>query len=456
MNIRTIQDAQRYLEEHIRMDVFTRYDADKHLKTPLERIEYFLHLLGNPHKKYPSIQVTGTSGKGSTSYLISHIFSTAGYKTGFTLSPHLQKPNERLQINDQEISDQEFVDVLNAIIPAVERMTKEPIGKPSYFEILLVMAFLYFAKNNVDIVVAEVGLEGKYDGTNVLNPLVVVLTNISLDHTAILGDTVEKIASEVVSAIKHQEIVPCVVAGKLQQSVEEIVRQKAEDVGAKLVEYDKDFTTKITYKSFEKTAFSFHDQSGDLSDLTIHLKGEYQVDNAALAIEAVRCVTDFPVSETHMKKALSSAFFPGRFEVFDVQGKTVVIDGAHNDAKMAAFLQALEEYYPTQKKIFVVGFKRDKNIKGMLDQILPHANKMIITRFQKTTDQSKDFSMPPDQVKSFLAQSLPQTKDMMLSESSIDALELALSSQLENSMIVVTGSLYLIGEVRDIFTSRSQ
>lgn len=454
MHIRSLEEAQKYLEDHIRMDVFTRYDADKHLKTPLERIEYFLHLLGDPHKKYPSIQVTGTSGKGSTAYFISHILAEAGYTSGFTLSPHLQKPNERLQINNEEASDQEFIEVLNDVIPAIEKMTKEPIGKPSYFEILMAMAFVYFAKKEVDIVVAEVGLEGKYDGTNILDPLVVVLTNISLDHTAILGDTVEKIAVEAVSAIKKQEVPSLVITGKLQDSVREIVHKEALEAGSKIIEYGVGFSSAIEERTPSQTVFRFKDAQGEIRDIHLPMKGDYQVDNASLAIEAIRNLPGFPVSVESVHKALGTSFFPGRFEEFQYQERTVVIDGAHNDAKMASFLHALEEYYPSQRKVFIVGFKRDKNIQGMLEHILPHADEMIVTHFQKTTDQSKDFSMPSEQVKSFISPSLLEKKKVQVAESSLEALNLAIASDSEN-VIVITGSLYLIGEIREFLTEQS-
>lgn len=183
---------------------------------PLERTRALLDLLGNPQNKFPSVLIGGTAGKGSTAYLISHILTTAGYKTGLTISPHLQKINERIQINNQQISDEKFVKLLNFVIPAIEDMKGisvglanpdlAPQGAPSYFEILIAMAFLYFAQNKVDIAVVEVGMGGEFDATNTLYPLVAVLTNVSLDHTNVLGGTVQKIARTKVGIIKgfHQ------------------------------------------------------------------------------------------------------------------------------------------------------------------------------------------------------------------------------------------------------------
>lgn len=458
MTISTYEQAKEYLESHIRMDVFTRYDADKHLINPLERMNYFLSLLGNPHTKYKSVQVTGTSGKGSTAYVISHILATAGYKTGFTLSPHLQSPHERMQINNQPISDEAFIDLLNDIIPSIEKMTKESIGKPSYFEILLAMALLYFAKEKVEIVIAEVGLEGKYDGTNTLSPLVVVLTNISLDHTAILGGTVEKIAQEAVEAIKKQDVSPVVVSGFLQPSVEAIVMRRCEQMGASYSAYQKNFSSQIQSVTNDKTVFSFSSQEKSFTDIELSLKGRYQVDNTSLAIETIVKLTElgFPVDESTIKQSLKQAFFPGRFELFAYEGKTIILDGAHNEAKMTAFLEALEEYYPDSKKNFVLGFKKDKDVLKMLELIVPHVDSLFVTEFQKTTDQSKNFAMSTEEIEGVL-HSLPHTfGNMKTISDSAQAVKQAVQEADSNTMIVVTGSLYLIGEVRDFLTVKTQ
>jgi len=452
----SLDQAQDYLEEHIRQDVFTRFDADKHLTDPLARMRYLLHLLGNPHQKYPSIQVTGTSGKGSTAYLISHILTTAGYKAGFSLSPHLQRLHERLQVSDKQASDIELLETLNQIVPAIKRMTREPIGKPSYFEILMAMAFVYFANKQVDIAVVEVGLEGSYDATNALDPLGIVLTNISLDHTAILGDTLEKIATEAVFAIKVQTVAPFVITGQLTESVKAIVQAKCSRVGAQRIAYHKDFYSQIEEKNLKRTMFRFRDSQQILSDMALSLRGDYQVDNASLAIATVLSLKTrgFLVSLPQIKKALATAFFPGRFEIVTYLGKTIILDGAHNDAKMQAFLKALMEYYPTKKKIFVVGFKKDKQIESMIKDIFTAADTLILTQFQKTTDQSKNYAKTPLEIKSYLSRS--ESEHVQLESDSAKALQQAIGQASTEDIIVITGSLYLVGEIRDLLSVPNQ
>jgi len=221
MQIKSYNEAIRFLENFIGKIRF-RIDPEflKH-HDPLTRMRVLLRLIGNPERKFPSVLVGGTAGKGSTAYLISHILTTAGYKTGLTLSPHLQKVNERLQINEEQISDEVFVKMLNLVVSSIEKMKRMSallrpaslgfagqVGAPSYFEILIAMAFKYFAEAKVDIAVVEVGMGGEFDATNTLYPLVSVLTNVSLDHTNVLGGTVQKIAKTKAGIIKKSKINP--------------------------------------------------------------------------------------------------------------------------------------------------------------------------------------------------------------------------------------------------------
>jgi dihydrofolate synthase/folylpolyglutamate synthase len=298
--------------------------------------------------------VSGTSGKGSTSYLLSHILTTSGYSVGFTLSPHLQKINERIQIRNKPISDSEFIRAVNKVIPVIDQMAQEPIGKPSYFEIILATALQYFADKKIDILIAEVGLEGKYDGTNVLNPLLAVLTNISLDHTRILGDTVEKIAEEATSIIKGEGI--SVITGVTQESVIEIVKKKAKMCSAQLILIDSNTLSNIECTKSGST-FTLRNSKRKISKLFLRLVGSYQLLNCAIAVESILALeaSHFNVSDNHIKQALRTAQFPGRFEIISpIKNKypEIILDGAHNTAKMKAFLDDLAYLYPKVRKVF--------------------------------------------------------------------------------------------------------
>ncbi|MDP2638317.1 MAG: folylpolyglutamate synthase/dihydrofolate synthase family protein [Candidatus Levybacteria bacterium] len=497
MVITTYNQAVRYVESFIGKIVFNVKSSED----PLERMRVFLNLLDNPQNKFKSILVGGTSGKGSTSYLISHILTTAGYKTGLTISPHLQKVNERLQINGKEISDGSFTELTNSMIRIIESMKKMKIGEPSYFEILIGMAFKYFADQKVDIAVVEVGMGGEFDATNTLNPLIAVLTNVGLDHMQILGNTVEKIAKTKAGIIKYGRLphvsddaqlfksknqtfdsvslsksrlqsspkptfsssesgqALVVITGVTQPSVIKIVEDRCKKVGAKIYRLGKDFKISI------------------LNGFKLSLLGDYQKENASLAVETVRRLENFgySIKDESIKKALSAAFFPGRFEVIKChpefisgsspagdtlrknemlkqvqhdRGVTLVLDGAHNPTKMHAFLASLQKLFPQEEKVFIVGFKFDKEIDKMLKQIVGVADEIIVTEFRAKTDVAVHASADALMIKDKLLRMKYMGK-VTVEKDSKKALDKALAiQQFNNKTIIITGSLYLVGEIR--------
>lgn len=443
MEIRNYQQVANYLDGFIGKVPFKIYEEHRNFD-PLERTRVFLNFLDNPQDKFKSVLVGGTSGKGSTAYLISHILTTVGYKTGLTISPHLQKITERIQLNDIPISDEEFVKLFNLVLPAIEKMEKTKIGPPSYFEILIAMAFLYFARQEIDIAVVEVGMGGEFDTTNTLNALIAVLTNVSLDHTNILGNTVEKIAKTKSGIIKNSKVI--VVTGVKQPAVIKIVEEKCEKVDAKLYRLGKDFDGSI------------------INSYKLSLLGDYQKENASLAVETVLKLQNFgfKVSEENIRKALSTAFFPGRFEMIkinpilrraslaqDKTSSTLVLDGAHNPAKMKAFLTSFKKIFPKQNKVFLVGFKFDKDISKMLKEIAGEADEIIATEFKAKTDVAIHASADASMIKDKLLRMKYMGK-VTVEKDSKKALEkaLAVANLEKDSIVVVTGSLYLVGEVR--------
>lgn len=469
------QEAVGYLESFIGKVIFNV----KENPDPLARMRLFLKLLGNPEKKFSSVLVGGTSGKGSTATILSQILHTAGYKTGLTISPHLQSVTERIQLDCLPISEREFTLLLRDLEPVIEAMRKMPIGVPSYFEIVVAMAFVYFAQKKVDIAVAEVGMGGEFDATNTLSPLIAVLTNVSLDHTQILGNTVEEIARTKAGIIKSLKFKVknyklAVVSGVRQPSVVEIVKKRCEEKGALLKLFEKDFRIGIKSVTEQGSKFDFQNENIFFPDLFLSLPGEFQAENSALAIEAALNLRkfDFVISEESIRKALGAVSFAGRFEIFvsrdsvskgakvghenfissprNAPIQIIVLDGAHNSAKMKAFLNSVKKLFPGKKKIFVAAFKNDKDIKKLLKQILKEADVLILTEFGGKTDVGLHTATSAEKL---FEQAREMEKDVLLfaEKNSKKAMEKAFfqAKKMVNSLIIVTGSLYLVGEVRE-------
>jgi dihydrofolate synthase/folylpolyglutamate synthase len=443
--IKTYDEAVTFLREYI---PFTLYNTDAYngstsLTTgktethdPLDRMRVFLQLLNNPEKKFASVLIGGTSGKGSTSYLISHLLTAAGYKTGLTLSPHIVRINERIQLNEKEITNDEFVSLLNAVLPAVEKMKTTEVGSPSYFEISIGMAFVYFAQKKVDIAVVEVGMGGMYDATNTLEPLIAVLTNVSLDHTQFLGNTVEEIAKTKVGIIKNYELniknkklKPITITAVTQPSVVAIVENRCKEMGVKLLRLRKDF---------------------QMTDYTLGLIANYQKENASLAVEVSKQLGEFgfEITEQTIKEALQTTTFGGRFEIKEYKKQTVILDGAHNQAKMHAFVDSLKKAYPSQKKLFVIAFKRDKHIEEMVKEITDVADSIIVTEFSIGTDTMiSNASMTSEEIAAMIKK-FDYSKDLFIEDDCVNALEKALVLAQKDDIISITGSLYLVGEIK--------
>lgn len=451
MKIDTYNNARKYLETLIKPSIFEVITDDNIKKIdPLDRMRTLLSLLGNPEEKFTSIQVSGTSGKGSTAYYISLMATKLGYKTGLSISPHLQRLNERVQINNIQIDDEALILLVNEIKYSIDKMKKMIVGEPSYFEALMAIGFLYFAREKVELAIIEVGLEGKYDASNLLTPIIGVLTNIDLDHVEYLGNTVEKIAKEASSMIKNKEII---VSGVRQESVIKIVSKIARKNNAVFNLLGKDFYFERKKDSYGKLVFSYF---GKRKILNIYLSmfGDYQIENATLAIRTIEILGDFGfiISDEAIRDALSSAYFPGRFEIIEnnlsITKSTIILDGAHNQAKMMAFITQLHFLYPNKKKIFIVAFKKNKDIDRMVQEIIDEADIIIATKFSISTTYMA-FAMEAKDVAEIIRNKNSDI-NLLIKSSATLSLKKAIDIAKVEDLIIVTGSLYLVGEVKNI------
>lgn len=319
-------------------------------KPGLERIEKLCEALGNPQKKLKFVHVAGTNGKGSFCSMLSSILVSEGYKVGLYTSPYIKVFNERMRVNGENIPDQRLADLTERVKPIADAMT----DRPTEFELITAIAFLYFAEEECDVVVLEAGMGGRLDSTNIIDSsLLSVITGISLDHTAFLGDTVEKIAAEKAGIIKDG--IPVLFGGE-DESAAAVIQSKANEKKSKL--YRPDYGRIENLKStLSGTSFEY---KGDKVEL--NLLGLYQPRNASLVLEAVELLrkSGMNISEASVGEGFENARWPARFEIIN-HLPLMIFDGAHNPEGIASAVESIKYYFGSEKVIVVSGVLRDKD-----------------------------------------------------------------------------------------------
>ncbi|OGG34669.1 hypothetical protein A2363_03990 [Candidatus Gottesmanbacteria bacterium RIFOXYB1_FULL_47_11] len=404
-SVHTLAEAESYL---------TQFLSSKWSYT-LVRMEKLMTALGNPERKLCVIHIGGTAGKGSTCFIAASILETAGYKVGLHMSPHLISITERLMINRTPIPEKKFVSLLNKIIPIINQMK----DKPTYYEITVAMMFKFFADERVDIAVVEVGLGGRLDGTNILSPAVSVITNVGLDHTDILGDTVEKIVMDKREIIKADKPV---VSGATQKTVRNLIIEKAASASAPLYLLDRDFTV---------------DNVPPVS-----LLGRHQITNAALAIAAIEHC-GLPVSPGNIHEALAHLDFPGRMEQTTIGKTHVILDGAHNTMKMEALSKALTDHFPNQTFPVLFAVKGDKNIAEMVKLLAPHVSHWYPTTLERQTDWGRRVMFDARDLEKIISAADPQKPITEVADYK------TFLKNIPETTLLITGSLYLVGAVEE-------
>lgn len=441
--IKTFSEAVEYLESLIPTEKASKFPG----LLGLQRQEYLMNLLGNPQDKYPSIHITGTSGKGSTAYLISSILKNAGYKVGLHISPHLENITERMQINNNNLDESKFIKLVNKVLPAINEVSRNnKFGLPTYFEVIVAISFLAFAEEKVDLAVIEVGMGGKYDGTNVIKkPLISVITNIGLDHTQVLGDTVEKIIQDKKDIIKKNSQV---ISGAKQKSVIEIIEGKCRKENSPPYLLNRNFSYKVSKLDNRGSIFSVYTRRNQYLNLDLKLLGLHQVENASLAVMASELLNDkgFKIEENAIKNALKNAYFPGRLEIVK-RKPLIVFDGAHNVDKIKAIVETIPKIFSYKKLIIVFALKRNKDAKAIFSQLLKIADFVILTKFSIGTDTGLNLSFPPKKLQQILFNEF-NFKNVEIITPAHKALQKALTMQKDDDLVLTTGSLYLIAELK--------
>jgi dihydrofolate synthase/folylpolyglutamate synthase len=422
----------------------------------LTRQAEILRLLGDPQNKIKIIHIAGTSGKGSTAFYLSSLLASHGFQVGLTLSPHLLDIRERFQINNQFISKKEFVFYLNQIIPVIEKIKTTNLGKPTFFEILIALAFYIFYQKKVDYSVVETGLGGLMDGTNTITAAnqIAVFTKFGLDHTQVLGSNITSIATQK-SGIIHDS--NTVFSINQIPSAKLVLNQAAQKHHTTVTYIHPQVNFKnITPKKLFLT-YDFHFQDLIIPQLKINTIGLYQVENSALALSVFKFISlrdCFDLNISAIRSTFSQLKFYGRVDIRQIKNQLLILDGAHNPQKMTALIKSLKFFFPDQKFTFVLAFKQRRDFAKMIKLIIPLAENIIITSFTVTSQDMVQLSQSHlSLIKVFHL--LNFSKFETISDQSM-ALQTALQTALQSqNNVVVTGSLYLLGEIYPILSQNS-
>lgn len=407
------------------------------IKPGLERIDKMMAYLGNPQDKLKFVHIAGTNGKGSTSTMIGSILTNQGYRTGLFTSPYILDFRERFMIDGMMISELEFAEIMTKIVPVSDMLEKSGY-RLTQFELITAVALLWFAEQECDVVVLECGLGGRLDSTNIIkDPLCSVITKISMDHTDILGDTVEKIAWEKAGIIK--EGCPTVLAPNQSEEAAEVIRKKCALVGSELT-----VCTMDDVKIHSMTPTINHVFYGDLR-LMIPLAGPHQIENAVTSVNVARVLRTrgLTISDESIAAGIAKARIAARFEIIS-HDPLVVVDGAHNPDGIDALCRSIDALLDGRSVVGIIGMLRDKAYEQALSQIIP--------RF------SMVFTVTPDNPRALSAKELAECARQFAGEGVTvkpmenhkKAAERALEMIDEASALVVCGSLYLASEMRPI------
>ena len=431
----TYRQAVRYLDSFTNYEKKDGYDYKKTFK--LETMRRLCSLLGDPQKGIKSLHIAGSKGKGSTSAIVQSILMRAGFRTGLYTSPHLVSFTERIRVNDILIPKASVARLLEKVRHAIKKM-EDP---PSLFEIYTAIAYLYFKEERVDFAVYEVGLGGRLDATNVIKPLVCGITPISYEHTDKLGDTLEKIASEKAGIIKDNGV--CVVAPQAKEALSAIEKMAA-GRKAKIFLVGRDINFKEVAAKNEKEIFSVSGICGDYPLLEMKLLGAHQMMNAATAIGAVEALrfSGTIISPDAIREGIASARWAGRLEIA-ARSPLVVLDGAQNRASAHALAGAVKRSFKYRKLVLVLGVSNDTDIKGILSELLPVSDSAVLTK-----SRIVERAMDPEKIK----KAMPVKYHAVITSKVEDALGEARKMARYDDLILVTGSLFVVGDARKVLS----
>lgn len=418
--MRSSRDPLKYLHSLKRLGIRTD-------PAPLSRVLGRFH---HPERDYPSVLIAGSNGKGSIAAMVSSISMKAGLRTGLYTSPHLVDYRERIRVDGRMIPCRD----LRELIETARRGLEEEL---TYFEFTTLLAFLHFSRCRVDLAVLEVGMGGRFDATNLVTPEVCVISNVSLEHREYLGDSLAAITREKGGIIRPNGI--CVTAAR-QKSVRSVLEDICQERGARLYRLGRD----ILIRKRREGTFSCRGPDRNYSRIDISLKGRHQAENAALAVGVsdILHARGLPIAQEAVMEGLRTARWEGRLETLR-ESPTLLVDGAHNPAGIAALCRSLAKDFFYRRLILVFGVLRDKDYGSMLKRIQPVAHRLILTR------PASERAMPPRELRQAV---LRGAGSVRVVEDPSEALREAFRIAGRKDLICVTGSLYLVGEIKKVFS----
>lgn len=408
------------------------------VKFDLATIQRLLDALGNPHLRYPTAIVAGTNGKGSTCAMLASILGCAGLRTGLYSSPHLVRVNERIRVGGKEISDESFAESFTQVLDATEELVASGAlpQRPSFFEFLTATAFLQFARERVDFAVLEVGMGGRLDATNVTEPHVAVITNVEMDHEQFLGKTRAAIAFEKSGVIRANR---SVISGSDNPEAMEVIRERCQELGADLLELPEKAEILNVRDHGGRFVFDLALEGSHFPDLAPALHGRFQIQNATAVVAAALRLREqgFEIRSESIGQGLREVQWPGRLEVIHAR-PLIVLDGAHNPAAAQALAAFVKEEYRGRRLRLVYASMRDKAVEKISEILFPLTTEVYLTEPLVGRAAAAEEVLER-------ARCLPER--VFTEPDPVRALEAAISRSSEDDVILVAGSLFLVGAI---------
>ncbi len=403
----------------------------------MDAMRALLAHMDNPQAKFKSIHVAGTNGKGSVCHMIHSIFSAAGYKTGLYTSPHLERINERIVINGNAIPD----GVLETLASELFRVIDATGAHPSYFDALTIIAFLYFSREGVDVAVVETGLGGRLDSTNVVGPCAAIITDISIDHMAVLGPTLADIAREKAGIIKHGGLV---ISSNGAGPAREVIERAARDSSARLALLGVDFhARRVEDSAYDFLRFDYESHLHSMRGIDVRAHGFFQAANASLAVKCSLQAAGFglPIPETSIRKGLAGLDIPGRMALLS-RAPLILFDPAHNPAAMDALLHTIARRNPNRRIIAIASFMKDKDYAAMLETLAAFSDALYVLEL----DDPRGMKRSDPRVR----KAVRGARELHEPGSAGELCASLASRPLEGDLLLFTGSFRLFGIAKEI------